>query len=668
MPMRLILVAAAVALLTPATAAAQRPLGIVGPELAYYDRDSLTAAGPRVAVAEPHTRPVLNGGTFALGLSESATRGRVGLWIGDAQTLSVTHRVATGIAAEDVVFPGVVAALLQDGQLLVVNPDTGAIVRRQHVGRTHCAPAGVHVAGRGVMVNAVRRNGVAVVIVDRAGRVRRTTIRLTTPARRCRKVALVADGRHAYIVGPRQVAILDPATGSVRTRRLNAPASSAAIVPGGLVVAGPDGARRYDTARWRAGWRDARARTVLAEGATVIASGGGEIRALDARTGRRRWRASGEAAAVAAGRVYARPAVLDLETGERRGTHPETYGALRFADEPAARPRARAGQATWPFTHVGDVTEQSEVDVSDGVVYTALRRTLTIRPIGGAARTITLPRGTQNVDIVRATGKALMVFLAGPNWRVVFGPPDGPLKRHRRAYTTTAAVTGSTLLTVERDRRWIYARDVGGGPQRRVVRPGKDLAAMVAAGDYAAVLTDFVSRRERLAVVNVRTGRVVYRVPSRSYTYRLSDTGRVVLIDDEFERIRTATPADPRLRTIARVRAISLAVAGENTIFQERLSDSTGRLVLLTPDGRQRALTQRMPLVGKLAYDGETLVFAAGKCLFAGPVPSAEPAAGPPPDATRSRSRRTRSGRRSRSPARAGRSGARSTPRRPCAW
>jgi outer membrane protein assembly factor BamB len=76
-------------------------------------------------------------------------------------------------------------------------------------------------------------------------------------------------------------------------------------------------------------WRDPAARWVLASGNIIIATGS-DIRALDARSGRVRWRGPGRAAAVAAGRVYAQKRVLDLLTGEVRGTHPTVLTAIRL--------------------------------------------------------------------------------------------------------------------------------------------------------------------------------------------------------------------------------------------------------------------------------------------------------------------------------------------------
>jgi len=161
-------------------------------------------------------------------------------------------------------------------------------------------------------------------------------------------------------------------------------------------------------------------------------------------------------------------------------------------------------------------------------------------------------------------------------------------------------------------------------PSPRLARVGRELSYMQVAGNYVAVQTE----QRRIVVLDVRSGRRIYSVPSGGF-YRLSANGRIVFSGDEFERIRTATPRNPKLRTIARVRAgSSFALAGE-IVFSEQLSDSTGRLVLLTPDGRQRPLTPRMRLTGDMVYDGKTLAFRAGRCLFKGPLTTAT---GTPPE------------------------------------
>ena len=80
---------------------------------------------------------------------------------------------------------------------------------------------------------------------------------------------------------------------------------------------------------WRLLARDDRSAFVYASGHTIVASGHGRVTA-HAASGRVLWRSAGSAAAVAAGRVYAQPAVLDLATGARVGTHPKTYTLLRL--------------------------------------------------------------------------------------------------------------------------------------------------------------------------------------------------------------------------------------------------------------------------------------------------------------------------------------------------
>jgi hypothetical protein len=69
--------------------------------------------------------------------------------------MTITHEVRTGIAGEAVVYPGVVAALLQDGTLVVVDPDSGRIRSRRRVGYSSCAPQPFTRLGHGIVVNAL---------------------------------------------------------------------------------------------------------------------------------------------------------------------------------------------------------------------------------------------------------------------------------------------------------------------------------------------------------------------------------------------------------------------------------------------------------------------------------------------------------------------------------
>lgn len=325
-----------VLLLAPAAAGAQpRPLGVVEQTLARFDRDTLAPVGRTVELVEPHTSPVMapGGRRFAIGVSHPGLPdvpvtgpGRVGLWLVDAATLGVERQIRTGIAAEAVVYPGKVAAVLQNGDLVVVDPESGKISRRR-VGFSFGAPEGVHAGGHGVMVDEIRRGrGAEVVVIARNGSVRTAFVRLPGVGRR---VALASDGKRAYIVGKRRIAVLDPATLRVTTRRFDGAGTSAAVAGGSLAISGPAGLRVFDLKTWRLLARERRGSAVYASGSRFIVAGGGRIAARDA-SGRVLWRTTADLAGVAAGRVYAQPAVLDAATGERVGTHPQTHSWLRL--------------------------------------------------------------------------------------------------------------------------------------------------------------------------------------------------------------------------------------------------------------------------------------------------------------------------------------------------
>lgn len=335
----MVLMTLLVGVLAPAIASGQEPLGVVDQTLGQFDRDSLRPAGPTIEVLEPHTGPALspNGRRIALGVSSPGSPnlpgvGRVGLWLIDKTTMTVAHEVRTGIAAEEVVFPGVVAALLQNGDLVIVDPVSGRIRHRRALGWSSCAPAGIEVAGRGVLVSRIQSNGVDLAVVDANGRVRTKFVRVSTSATGCRRVQLVSNRGRAYIVGRRSIVSFNPATRKASSHAFSdlGRNRSAAVVPGGLAVASERGVRLYDTTTWHERWRNAQGTSVLASGSTVIASGRGYLRALGARTGRTRWRFPGNAEALAAGRVYALPEIRDIKTGAIRGTHPASLTAIRL--------------------------------------------------------------------------------------------------------------------------------------------------------------------------------------------------------------------------------------------------------------------------------------------------------------------------------------------------
>jgi hypothetical protein len=331
------LVAVAAALLASPTAAQAHaptptPLGIVAQTFGHFDRDTLAPLAPSLPLPEPHARPVFSPDErrLALGLSAPGTaKGRVGVWIVDPARVKVLHEVVTGIAAEAVVYPGVVAALLQNGRLVIIDPASGKIRSRRQIGRTSCAPDAVQTATRGVIVNEIGRDKVEVTIVDPRGTVHRLRLPLKTSERNCRKVGLAADATRAYVTTAHRIAAIDPITRHVDILRFTG-GMDADVVPGGLAIAGTSGLAVVDTKTWKTRWRDRSARNVQTEAGTVIGTGARNVTARNARTGRLLWRAPGAAQAVAAGRVYAQPAVLDLATGEQVGTHPEVFSAIRF--------------------------------------------------------------------------------------------------------------------------------------------------------------------------------------------------------------------------------------------------------------------------------------------------------------------------------------------------
>jgi len=250
---------------------------------------------------------------------------------------------------------------------------------------------------------------------------------------------------------------------------------------------------------------------------------------------------------------------------------------------------------------------------------------------GGAPRRFLARPGTQNLDGIETSPQALaLLTTSGPPDRVLYGPLNGPLKRLHKD-VLNIGLSGSTMLSLEGyAKQSIFARNVNGGPARRIAGPSRDLRYLRAAGPYVSVTND----KGRIIVLNWRTRREVYRVrPSGSPAYALSADGRIVTRDNEFERIQTASPANPHLHTIARVNTApySLAVAGTRIVFEEILSRSTGRLVVLRPNGRRRAISPRMPLGGSgIDFDGHTVAFVSGGCVYAGPIPETTPTGSPP--------------------------------------
>jgi hypothetical protein len=331
---RALVVAAFLLAFAPAAAvAAPRPVGVVGETLGRFDRDSLALSGEGTPVLEPHAPGVLSpdGRRVAMGLSmapPAGVSGRIGLWIVDSKTLHVVHAVPTGIAAEQVAYPGVVAALLQSGALVVVNPDTGEITHRYelHTGSI-CTARPASYPGGAVFLLA--GSPLRLANVDAAGRVHIVTLGRLRSAN-CSSFALAVDParRQAYVAAGDKVAEVALATRHVRYHAVRGSRTGRRVarwVPGaGLAVAGGGKLRLLDPRTWRTRWSVPGATGVAVTGTSVLAVGDG-VRAYS-YSGRLRYRAlRGEtidALELAAGRAYAQSlqhvTVLDAATGAVR--------------------------------------------------------------------------------------------------------------------------------------------------------------------------------------------------------------------------------------------------------------------------------------------------------------------------------------------------------------
>jgi hypothetical protein len=336
------------------TLAAASPLGVFGHTLARFDRDTLEPVGPQTQVIEPHAPGVLSpdGKRLAMGISKTpppGQRSRVGLWIVDPATMRPVREVSTGIAADFVAYPGVVAALLQGGELVIVDPDTGEITARHRTGADlGCGERPAELDGAAVFPLIGPGAKPRLAVVDARGSVRTVRLRLRyrLPSNACGGFGLAADraGRRAFaFTGDGRVAELSLRTLRVRYHRTDVRASRCARcldswrvawVPGvGLAVVGQRstaagrgrnialGLHVLDSRTWRTRWRNRTAKDVAFSGSAVVTVGAG----VDAYEpdGRRRFHALGRRAVgwwqVAAGRLYAddgrRLNVIDLANG-----------------------------------------------------------------------------------------------------------------------------------------------------------------------------------------------------------------------------------------------------------------------------------------------------------------------------------------------------------------
>jgi hypothetical protein len=215
-----------------------------------------------------------------------------------------------------------------------------------------------------------------------------------------------------------------------------------------------------------------------------------------------------------------------------------------------------------------------------------------------------------------------------------YGALGEPLRRLPRTLIDVA-VTGDTVVSLHRrprDRGRLELRNVRTGTLRRIDLAGKRVGIVTAAGRYAAYAVDLASPRETTIVVDVTTGREHYRVRTPtgdSNAYGLAPDGRLwfVVRNRRSGRIVTATRNRPRPRTVVRMRAhpYELAVTSQEIAVARDAGMDGSQVVLVRPNGEVQAVTPRLLPIEALAYDGITLAFGTGKCVFAGPPSGGAP-------------------------------------------
>ena len=300
-----------------------------------------------------------------------------------------------------------------------------------------------------------------------------------------------------------------------------------------------------------------------------------------------------------------------------------------------------ATPAAADYVRVAQVRPDDDVAVAGGAVAVGATpagdsSTLSLYGLDGSVRAIALPDPAGFIEELPASASALATItlpLGGGQQIGYYGALGGPLRRLPRTLIDVA-VTGDTVVSLHRrarERGRLELHDVRTGTLRRIDLAGKHVAIVTAAGRYAAYAVQFASPRETTIVVDLTTGRERYRVrtPRGSSAYGLAPDGRLwfVVRNRRSGRILTATRSRPHPRTVARMRAhpYELAVTPGEIAVARDAGPGRSQVVLIRPDGDVRAVTPSLPPIEALSYDGTTLAFGTGTCVFAGP-----PSAGAP--------------------------------------
>lgn len=174
---------------------------------------ALRPRSPRVHLGEYHDAwsfsPDRSRVAFAISASAKSGGGRVGVRIVDVARMRVVRDVSTGIAAQAIGWlgPRKLVALLQSGEVNVIDPVTGDVLHRRALGhfKLQCVPQPSAVTRRGlVLLLASRgRKPTRLVLVSAQGSMRTVSLPRIAVGGDCGRGGLAVDdaGERAFAVG-----------------------------------------------------------------------------------------------------------------------------------------------------------------------------------------------------------------------------------------------------------------------------------------------------------------------------------------------------------------------------------------------------------------------------------------------------------------------------------
>jgi hypothetical protein len=305
-------------------------------------------------------------------------------------------------------------------------------------------------------------------------------------------------------------------------------------------------------------------------------------------------------------------------------------GLLLVAAAPAA-----AGYTRLP------VPPADRVALAAGQVYVSSGASLLAVSVDGQrVRPITLPRTPSMLDYVTVSsqGIAVGVFPRRSYYRAHGGPWHEVPDNYAQTVIDGARVSVLHESRFDDKHNTIELIDVRGGPRRTYKVYADRPNGVTFSGRYFSYMIRFaVIGGEKIVVRSVATGREVYRVrPGSASNWRMLSGGRLLVLTPaggHTYRVSLASPGAPRLRGIRSLGLVNadIAVAGGEIALLHGDARALGEVALMGFDGRLRAITPLVQGLEEVEYDGRTVVFTVGSCVFAGPVPTVG-AAVPPVD------------------------------------